>query len=87
MTTTTYSFVFKPNSMYEFTFKSIYSLKFTLLKNIENISRIIIYKNGTMVFDGNELEGVIIVDRKDDITIRIEKNNADIGRFQLIGNI
>ena len=87
MTTTTYSFVFKPNSMYEFTFKSIYSLKFTLLKNIENISRIIIYKNGTMVFDGNELEGVIIVDRKDDITIRIEKNNADIGKFQLIGNI
>lgn len=85
--TTTYSFVFKPNSMYEFSFKSIYSLKFTLLKNIENISRIIIYKNGTMVFDGNELEGVIIVDRKDDITIRIEKNNADIGKFQLIGNI
>ena len=87
MITTTYSFVFKPNSMYEFSFKSIYSLKFTLLENIENITRIIIYRNGIKVFDGNELEASIIIDRNDDITIRVEKNNEKIGKFQLIGNI
>lgn len=85
--TTTYSFVFKPNSMYEFSFKSIYSLKFTLLKNIENITRIIIYRNGIEVFDGNRLDGYIIIQKKDEITIRVEKNNEKIGKFQLIGNI
>lgn len=85
--TTTYSFVFKPNSMYEFSFKSIYSLKFTLLKNIENITRIIIYKNGIKIFDGNQLDGYIIIEKKDDVTIRVEKNNEKIGKFQLIGNI
>ena len=40
-----------------------------------------------MVFDGNELEGCIIVDRKDDITIRIEKIMQTLVEFQLIGNI
>lgn len=85
--TTTYSFVFKPNSMYEFSFKSIYSLKFTLLKNIENITRIIIYRNGIEVFDGNRLDGYIVIQKKDEITIRVEKNNEKIGKFQLIGNI
>ena len=42
--TTTYSFVFKPNSMYEFSFKSIYSLKFTFMRNIENISKLLFIK-------------------------------------------
>lgn len=82
----TYTFVFKPRSETEFTFTAKYSINFTQLENIEEITRIVISVNNTGVFDGLVLSSPITINANDNVTIRIYKRNLVSGKFQLIGN-
>lgn len=82
----TYTFVFKPRSDNEFTFNAKYDLSFTLLTNIEELTRIVISVNGVGIFDGLILSTPIILNANDSVTIKIYKRNLATGKFQLIGN-
>ena len=82
----TYTFVFKPRSDNEFTFTAQYDLTFTQLTNVSDISRIVIIRNNTGIFDGLVLSSPINISANDIITIRIYKRNLATGKFQLIGN-
>jgi hypothetical protein len=82
----TYTMVFKPNSELSFNFTAQYSLMFTQLINIENISRIVISVNGVGKFDGLVLTTPLTINSSDIVTIRIYKGNSTTGKFQLIGN-
>lgn len=84
--TVTYTIVFKPRSITEFTFTAQYNISFTQLKIIENTNRIVIYINNVGVFDGLILTTPIIINANDQITIKVYKGNLVTSRFQLIGN-
>ena len=81
-----YVFVWKPKSSLSFTFRAKYSVVFNQLVNIENITRIIIKRNGTVVFDGTILTSSLTFSANDDIEIKIFKNALSLGKFTLIGN-
>ena len=83
----TYSFIFKPYAVTEFTFTALYNMIFTQLTNIENISRIIIYINSVVVFDGTVLVTPITMNQNDVITINVTKSSSTTGTFKLLGNI
>jgi len=84
--TVTYTFVFKPRSELEFSFNAKYGMYFTMLENVESITRIVISINGTGVFDGLVLTSPITINANDVVTIRVYKGNLENGKFQLIGN-
>ena len=81
-----YTFVFKPGSEPQFSFTAQYNINFTQLVNVENITRIVISKNGIGIFDGLVMTGPITIKANDIITIRIYKNFNSEGKFQLIGS-
>lgn len=82
----TYTFVFKPNSILNFSFTAPYNLVFTQLNNIENITRIVISVNSVGIFDGLVLTSPITLNSSDIVEIRIYKSSLTTGKFQLIGN-
>lgn len=82
----TYTFVFKPNAETQFSFTSVYDLNFTQLVDVENITRIVISKNGLGIFDGLVMTSPIIILANDIITIKVYKTINSLGKFQLIGN-
>jgi len=81
-----YTFVWKPKSDTYFTFTALYNAQFTLLTNIENISRITIWVNNSIVFDGTELNTSLDIYANDVIKIRVYKTYLTLGKFQLIGS-
>lgn len=82
----TYNFVFKPKAVSEFSFNAQYSASFTQLIDVEKITRIAIKVNNVIVFDGLVLTTPIIVDANDTVSIKVYKNNLEIGMFKLIGS-
>ena len=83
--TVTYTIIFKPRSITEFTFTAQYDLSFTQLKSIENTDRVVIYVNNVGVFDGLVLTSPIILKSGDVVKIKVYKGNLVTSRFQLIG--
>ena len=84
--TVTYTIVFKPRSITDFTFTAQYGISFTQLKILENTNRVVIYINGVGVFDGLVLTTPIIINQGNTVTIKVYKGNLETSRFQLIGN-
>ena len=82
----TYTIVFKPRSEQQFSFVAKYDLVFNQLANVEDISRITISVNNSVVFDGLVLSSPLALKAGDQITIRVTKRNLATGKFQLIGN-
>lgn len=80
-----FSFIFKPSSSLEFEFTLKYDVNFTILNNIENISRIVINVNGNNIFDGTILVSPLILSANDIVKIRVYKNHLSQGSFNLIG--
>jgi hypothetical protein len=81
-----YSFVFKPRALTEFTFISLYDSEMVTLTDIENITRIIIYRNNSVIFDGTILVTPLIFNANDAIKVKVYKNASTTGSFKLIGN-
>lgn len=81
-----YVFVWKPKSSLSFNFRAKYDVIFNQLVNIENISRIIIKRNGTSIFDGTVLSSSLTFSANDDIDVKVYKNSLTLGKFTLIGN-
>lgn len=84
--TVTYAFVFKPNSTTTFSFNCPYSINFTQLVEIQNLTRIVISVNGVGVFDGTLMTTPIIVNSNDSVTIKVYKNPFTIGGVKIIGS-
>ena len=81
-----YNFVWKQNSENQFSFTAQYGASFTGLENIENITRIVISVNGSVVFDGTVLGSPLFVQTNDIINIKVYKSPYVIGSFVLIGS-
>jgi hypothetical protein len=84
--TVTYAFVFKPNAVTNFSFICPYSINFTQIVEIQDISRIVISVNGVGVFDGTIMITPIIVNTNDTVSIRVYKNLLTLGGFKIIGS-
>jgi hypothetical protein len=84
--TATYSFVFKPKTLPQFSFTAQYGVVFTQLVDIVDISRITISINSIIVFDGTIIGSPITIKPNDVVTIKINKNDLATGMFKLIGN-
>src|ERR1035437_2297127 len=89
----TYTIDFKPKSNLSFSFTNQYSVSFTQLVDITNITRIVISINNTVVFDGTVLTTPLIFNADDIITIKVYKGFYKVykgfyneGSFKLIGN-
>lgn len=82
----TYSFVFKPRAVTEFSFIAQYSVNFTQLIDIEKLTRITIRVNNIIVFDGTMLTTPILINANDTVSVKVYKNNLEIGMFKLIGS-
>jgi hypothetical protein len=80
-----YTFIFNPASEPQFSFTSQYTLNFTQLNEIENITRIIISINGIGIFDGLVLTSPIIINANDIVSIKVYKSFNSTGKFQLLG--
>ena len=78
-------FLFKPKSNAEFQFTLKYNVNFTILTEIENVTRIVINVNGHNVFDGTVLNTPLILSTNDVVKIKVTKNFFSEGRFKLIG--
>jgi len=81
-----YSFIWKQTSDNVFSFRVEYDVNFTVLQNIEHITRIVIKVNGVGVFDGTVLTSPLILYGNDEVTITVTKDFSNIGKFVLIGN-
>ena len=81
----TYSFVFKPKTLAQFSFTAQYGVVFTQLVEIVDITRITISVNGVIVFDGKIMGSPITINPNDVVTIKIYKNDLATGMFKLIG--
>jgi hypothetical protein len=81
-----YNFVFKPKADNQFTFTALYDVSFTELTNIENLTRIIITVNDSVVFDGTVLSTSLILFANDVVKVRVYKGFLTLGGFTLIGN-
>lgn len=81
-----YVFVWKPKSSLTFSFRAKYNVLFNQLVNVENITRIIIKRNGTSIFDGTVLTSSLTFSANDDIEVKVYKNSLTLGKFTLIGN-
>jgi len=84
--TVTYAFVFKPGGNTTFTFICPYSINFTQIVELSNITRIVISVNGVGVFDGTVMNTPIIVNANDSVTIKVYKNAFALGEFKIIGS-
>jgi hypothetical protein len=84
--TVTYSFVFKPSSNTSFSFLCPYSISFTQIVEIENITRIVISVNNSVVFDGTVMSTPILVNSNDTVTIKVYKSAFSLGGFKIIGS-
>lgn len=82
----TYNFVWKPYAPVMFTFTAQYTVNFTQLVNIQNITRITISVNGTVIFDGDTLTSTLTFNANDIVTIRVYKSLLVTGSFTLIGS-
>lgn len=80
-----YTFVYKPKADNQFSFIAQYDASFTQLINIENISRITITINSSVVFDGTVLSTPLNINANDVINVRVYKNFLTVGKFILIG--
>jgi hypothetical protein len=81
-----YSFVYKPRSDYQFTFIAKNDVAFTQLTNIENLTRIVISVNNSVVFDGTVLSSPLTIYQNDEVKVRVYKNFLVLGKFTLIGS-
>jgi hypothetical protein len=81
-----YTFVWKPKSDTQFSFVAQYNASFTQLVNVEGLSRIVISKNGGVVFDGTVLNTPLTINGNDVINIKVYKNFLSLGKFVLIGS-
>jgi hypothetical protein len=81
-----WTFDFKPRAESQFTFVSQYSVSFTQLTIIQDITRIVITINGVGVFDGTVLTTPLVVNANDTVTISVTKGFYNDGIFKLIGN-
>jgi hypothetical protein len=81
-----YNFVFKPKADNQFTFTALYDVSFTELTNIENLTRIIITVNDSVVFDGTVLSTSLILFANDVVKVKVYKGFVTLGGFTLIGN-
>jgi hypothetical protein len=81
-----YVFVWQPKSSLSFSFRAKYDVVLNQLVNVENISRIIIKRNGTSIFDGTVLTSSLVFIANDDIEVKVYKNSLTLGKFTLIGN-
>ncbi len=84
--TVTFTFDFKPKANPEFSFISQYSVSFTQLIDVTNITRIVISVNNVGVFDGLVLSTPLIFNANDTINIKVYKGFNNNGIFKLIGN-
>lgn len=82
----TYNFIFKPRSELQFTFNAQYDVSFTQLVNVNDITRIVLYVNNVVVFDGLTLSTPIELQANDVIIVRVYKNTLSTGSFTLIGS-
>jgi hypothetical protein len=81
-----YTFVWKPKSENQFSFTAQYSAAFTQLQTIENISRIIITVNNSVVFDGTVLGAPLLLYANDVVNVKVTKNASSLGKFILLGS-
>jgi hypothetical protein len=79
------TFVFKPKSFPRFNFNAQYETILNSLDTIENISRIIIRRNNSVIFDGTVLTTPLIFSNNDLIDIQVFKNYLTTGKFVLNG--
>lgn len=82
----TFNFVYNARSNNQFTFTAQYNVTFSQLVNIENLTRIVITVNNTVVFDGTVLVTPLVFNANDIVNIRVYKDFLKIGKFTLIGN-
>jgi hypothetical protein len=80
-----YTFVYKPKADNQFSFIAQYDASFTQLINVENISRITITINSSVVFDGTVLSTPLNINANDVINVRVYKSFLTVGKFILIG--
>jgi hypothetical protein len=80
-----YTFVYKPKAENQFSFIAQYDALFTQLINIENLTRITITVNSSVVFDGTVLSTPLNINANDVINVRVYKNFLTVGKFILIG--
>jgi hypothetical protein len=80
-----YTFVYKARAENEFSFVAQYDALFTQLSNIENLTRITITVNSSVVFDGTVLSTPLNINANDVINVRAYKNFLTVGKFILIG--
>jgi hypothetical protein len=84
--TVNFTFIWKPRADLSFEFVAQYSVDFSIISEIENISRIVIYVNNVSMFDGTILNTPIIIKENDRVKIRVYKNDLNNGKFKLIGS-
>ena len=84
--TVTYAFVFKPGANNTFSFLIPYTINFTQIVEIHDVSRIVITVNGVGVFVGTVMTTPIMVTANDTVTIKVYKTNYSLGEFKIIGN-
>lgn len=82
----TFNFLFKAKAEPRFGFVSQYGAYITQLKDVVDISRIVITINGSVIFDGTVLTTPITINANDTVSIRIYKNFYSNGSFRLIGS-
>ena len=80
-----FTFVFKPKSFPRFNFVAQYETILNQLDTIENLSRIIIRRNNSVIFDGTVLTTPLIINNNDLIDIQVFKNYLTTGKFVLNG--
>jgi hypothetical protein len=83
---TNLNFVFKKNSATSFSFNSEYDLKFNMVSEFKNISKIIIKVNNNVVLNGTSITIPIIIQNGDFVNIQIVRINNSDSDFTLIGN-
>jgi hypothetical protein len=81
-----FNFVFKKNSATSFNFNSEYDLKFNMVSEFKNISKIIIKVNNNVVLNGTSITNPIIIQNGDLVNIQIVRINNSDSDFTLIGN-
>jgi hypothetical protein len=82
----TFTFDFKPKAETNFTFVAQYSVNFTQLIGLLNITRIVITINGTAMFDGTILGSPLIINANDTVNVTVYKGFYNDGIFKLVGN-
>lgn len=82
----TYAFEFRPYSNDEFYFTSQYDASFTELVDLTHITRVIIYINNIVKFDGTIINNPLIILANDVVKVKVAKLYYQDAGFKLIGN-